>query len=197
MTPARTLRSSAAMLLLFATVAACAPGRSIVRGNWPDGRLETTGAATRVVRRPPPPPAPEPQPVDDWVAADPMRAMSAADLNRMGVLQTVLFAFDSDSVTSAAQHSIIEANAAWLLENPTARIIIEGHCDERGTRRYNLDLGQRRAEAARAALMQLGVSPERIEVVSYGEELPAVEQSNEAAWQANRRADFIIVAVDS
>ncbi|NKB90015.1 MAG: peptidoglycan-associated lipoprotein Pal [Acidobacteria bacterium] len=132
---------------------------------------------------------------DEWTASDPMDALSAADLNRMGVLQAVHFAYDSDSVGST-QRSVIEANAAWLRENPNARIIVEGHCDERGTRRYNLDLGERRAEAARSALVQLGVDPQRIEVVSYGEELPSVEASNESAWQANRRADFVIVAID-
>lgn len=185
-------RQIVAAILLLTAVSACAPGRSIVRGNWPDGRIE--GNSTRVVRRVP---APAPAPVEEWVAADPMSAMSAADLNRMGVLQTIHFGFDQASVTGLAQQSTLEANAKWLIDNPGARIIIEGHCDERGTRRYNLDLGQRRAEAARAALVAYGVDARRLEVVSYGEELPVRPESNEMAWQENRRADFIIVAVDS
>ncbi len=180
--------------VLLTTIAACAPGRSIVRGNWPDGRLETH--SSRVTRRVPPPPAPEPEAIA-WVAADPMDGLSAADLNRMNVLQTIHFAFDSASVGSRTQEEILAANAAWLIEHPTARVIVEGHCDERGTRRYNLALGQRRAEAARAALVALGVDFGRIEVVSYGEELPADPQSNEAAWRENRRDEFVIVAIDS
>jgi len=180
-------------VVLLTTVSACAPGRSIVRGNWPDGRIDTS--SSRFVRRVPPPPV---RPAEvEWVAADPMPVASAADLNRMNVLQTVHFAFDSASVNSATQHEILLANAAWLLENPTVRLIVEGHCDERGTRRYNLALGQRRAEAARAELVALGVDFTRMEVVSYGEELPADPQSNETAWAENRRAEFIIVALDS
>jgi len=180
-------------LVLLAVVSACAPGRSIVRGNWPDGRIDTTGS--RVVRRVPPPPV-EPAEVE-WVAAEPMLAASAADLNRMNVLQTVHFAFDSAAVDSTTQHDILLTNATWLLANPGVRLIVEGHCDERGTRRYNLALGQRRAEAARAELVALGVDFGRIEIVSYGEELPADPQSNEAAWRENRRAEFIIVATES
>ena len=121
-----------------------------------------------------------------------MPEASAADLNRMNVLQTIHFGVDS-----ATQHDILLANAAWLLDNPSARLIVEGHCDERGTRRYNLALGQRRADTVRAALVALGVDFARIEVVSYGEELPADPQSNERGWRDNRRAEFIIVAIDS
>lgn len=180
-------------LVLLTAVSACAPGRSIVRGNWPDGRIASNSSG--FVRRVPPP-AIEPAGVE-WVAAEPMLVASAADLNRMNVLQTVHFAFDSASVDSATQHDIMMANAAWLLENPNVRLIVEGHCDERGTRRYNLALGQRRAEAARAELVALGVDFARMEIVSYGEELPVNPQSNEAAWRENRRAEFIIVALDS
>lgn len=179
-------------LVLLTAVSACAPGRSIVRGNWPDGRIASNSSG--FVRRVPPP-AIEPAGVE-WVAAEPMPVASAADLNRMNVLQTVHFAFDSASVDSATQHDIMMANAAWLLENPNVRLIVEGHCDERGTRRYNLALGQRRAEAARAELVALGVDFARMEIVSYGEELPVNPQSNEAAWREDRRAEFIIVALD-
>ena len=180
-------------LVLLTAASACAPGRSIVRGNWPDGRIESN--SSRVTRRVPPPPI---RPAEvEWVASEPMTEASAADLNRMNVLQTIHFAFDSAKVDSATQHDILLANAAWLLDNPSARLIVEGHCDARGTRRYNLALGQRRADAARAALVALGVDFARIEVVSYGEELPADPQSNERAWQDNRRAEFIIVAIDS
>jgi peptidoglycan-associated lipoprotein len=178
-------------LIILSVLGACAPGRAVHRGNWPDGRIDTSAA--RVSR---PAPAPVAPPEEEWQPADPMPELSAADLNRMGVLQTIHFAFDQAELASSDQQNIMRANAIWLAENPTARIIVEGHCDERGTRRYNLALGQRRAEAARDALVAMGVAPDRIEVVSYGEELPAQANSNEAAWAANRRAEFIIVAVE-
>ena len=180
-------------LVLMTAVGACAPGRSIVRGNWPDGRIDTN--SSRVVRRVPPPPPMEAAEVE-WVAADPMPAASAAELNRMDVLQTVHFAFDAATVNDTRQRDILMGNAAWLIENPGVRLIVEGHCDDRGTRRYNLALGQRRAEAARDRLVELGVDRSRIEVVSYGEELPANPAANETAWAQNRRAEFVIVAVD-
>jgi peptidoglycan-associated lipoprotein len=178
-------------VIVLSILAACAPGRAVHRGNWPDGRIDTSGA--RFSRPAPVPVAPA---EEEWQPADPMPALSAADLNRMGVLQTVHFDFDQAALASTEQQNVLRANAIWLADNPTARIIVEGHCDERGTRRYNLALGQRRAEAARDALVAMGVAPERIEVVSYGEELPAEARSNEAAWAANRRAEFIIVAVE-
>ena len=184
-------RTVVVAVVMTTAVGACAPGRSIVRGNWPDGRIESN--RSRVAR---PVPAPHAEPAAEWVAAEPMPELSAADLNRANVLQAIHFAFDSAAADSTSQRDILAANAAWLTENPGARLIVEGHCDERGTRRYNLALGQRRAEAARAELVALGIDFSRIEVVSYGEELPADPRSNEAAWRGNRRAEFIIVALD-
>ena len=180
-----------ALLLTAMILTACAPSRSIVRGNWPDGRIESPIRVRYV------PPAPPPIPAglsDEFLpAAPPAADRSAADLNRIGVLQTIHFDFDEAAVRLEGI-PIMEQNAAWLREHAGASIIIEGHCDQRGTRVYNLALGQRRADAARDFLVSLGVDPARIEVVSYGEELPAVEGYNEAAWAANRRAEFVIVA---
>ncbi len=180
-----------ALLLAAMTLTACAPGRSIVRGNWPDGRIESPIRGHYVP--PTPPPAPARTSEEFLPAAPPATDRSAADLNRIGVLQTIHFDFDEATVRLEGI-PVMEQNAAWLREHAGARIIIEGHCDERGTRVYNLALGQRRADAARDFLVSLGVQPSRIEVVSYGEELPAVEGYNEAAWAANRRAEFVIVA---
>lgn len=180
-----------ALLLAATTLTACAPGRSIVRGNWPDGRIESPIRGHYFPPTPPPAPA---RMSDEFLpAAPPATDRSAADLNRIGVLQTIHFDFDEAAVRLQGI-PIMEQNAAWLREHAGARIIIEGHCDERGTRVYNLALGQRRADAARDFLVSLGVQPSRIEVVSYGEELPAVEGHNEAVWAANRRAEFVIVA---
>lgn len=176
--------------------AACAPGRAVVRGNWPDGRLEapTRGRLMRPVPMAAvPAPAPEPL-ANEWLPAPGGDdGLSAADLNRRGVLQPVYFGFDRSDIRDE-QIGTIQANVAWLMDNPGVRILIEGHCDERGTREYNLALGARRAEAARDFLISMGIAPDRLETVSYGEELPADPGHNERAWTANRRAEFVVVA---
>lgn len=87
----------------------------------------------------------------------------------------------------------MEHNAKFLKENPHIRIEIQGNCDERGTNEYNLALGERRAKAAKDFLVNMGISPNRIEIVSLGEESPLVLGSNEEAWAMNRRDDFVII----
>ncbi len=103
----------------------------------------------------------------------------------------VLFAFDSSALT-AESRTTIERWAAWLKTYPANRVIIEGHADERGTREYNLALGERRADLARDYLVSLGIDPNRVKVISYGKERPAVPGSNENAWAQNRRAALVL-----
>jgi peptidoglycan-associated lipoprotein len=103
----------------------------------------------------------------------------------------VLFGFDSYELTSDAK-SILDNQASFLSSNPSVRITIEGHCDERGTREYNLALGESRASATRDYLVAQGVNPARIKIISYGKERPAVIGSNEDAWRFNRRAVSVI-----
>lgn len=100
---------------------------------------------------------------------------------------TVYFAFDS-AVLREPSRRVLRQQAAWLERNRGATVTVEGHADERGTREYNLALGARRAEAVRTYLVGLGVAPERIDTISYGEERPAVAGANEEAWARNRRA---------
>ena len=88
-------------------------------------------------------------------------------------------------------HQTLQLKAEAMRQFPDVRIRIEGHADERGTVEYNLALGERRAEAARAYLIDLGIDPDRMTTISYGEERPAVQGSNEAAWSQNRRDEFI------
>jgi len=103
---------------------------------------------------------------------------------------SVYFAFDKSDLDAAAR-SILDANAAWLKANPTLSIVIEGNCDERGSREYNLALGQRRADSVRSHLEARGIAASRIDTVSFGEERPVCKGSGEACWAQNRRADIV------
>ncbi len=107
------------------------------------------------------------------------------------ISEDIYFDFDSAQLLPKAQE-ILKRKAEWLRAHPGARVIIEGHTDERGTVEYNLALGDRRAEAAKAFLVELGISPDRITTISYGEERPADPGHDEAAWAKNRRAQFVL-----
>lgn len=102
----------------------------------------------------------------------------------------VLFAYDSDELDAAGRELALAA-AARLLEAPALRARLEGHTDERGTRAYNLALGERRARSVRAVLLEQGVLAEQIELVSFGEELPRTEGAGEEAWRENRRVEIV------
>ena len=106
-------------------------------------------------------------------------------------IQDIFFALDEYYISNAAR-IILQANARSLAERPGILITIEGHCDERGSERYNLVLGDRRANAVRDHLIALGIAANRIEVISYGEERPFCEEHNEECWQSNRRASFVM-----
>ncbi|MBV8089371.1 MAG: peptidoglycan-associated lipoprotein Pal [Alphaproteobacteria bacterium] len=99
----------------------------------------------------------------------------------------VFFAFDRSDITPEAQE-ILTRQADWLRRYPNVTVTIEGHCDERGTREYNLALGERRAQAAKNVLVAAGISASRISTISYGKERPIVVGSNEEAWAQNRVA---------
>lgn len=103
------------------------------------------------------------------------------------VADRVLFDLDSSQLDAEAQQ-ILGTQAAWLKKNSNVNITLEGHCDERGTREYNIALGERRATAAKKYLVGLGVASSRISTISYGKERPAVVGSDESAWSQNRRA---------
>ncbi len=111
-------------------------------------------------------------------------------LNRF-LNENVHFAFDSYALDSMAQ-DLLKRKADWLGENPDAQILIEGHCDERGTVEYNLALGDRRAASSKNFLITLGVDAARLSTVSYGEERPLDMGQSEEAWAKNRRAQFVI-----
>lgn len=139
---------------------------------------------------PPPPAAPAPRPLSE----DELFAQkSLSQLNSERPLGDVYFDLDSSSIRDDAK-AALTTNATWLKRWANTRINVEGHCDERGTAEYNLGLGERRASAVKAYLVELGVPAERVVIVSKGKEAPFCTDSNEACWQQNRRGHFIITA---
>lgn len=108
-----------------------------------------------------------------------------------GLFQPVHFAFDSSQI-SPSERPKLEEVAAHMRRHSGASLVIEGHTDERGSKEYNLSLGERRALAARAYLVGLGIDGSRIQTLSYGEERPVAFGQNEEAWRQNRRAEFLV-----
>ncbi|WP_294191215.1 peptidoglycan-associated lipoprotein Pal [uncultured Sphingomonas sp.] len=117
---------------------------------------------------------------------------SAADFKRSVTSDTVLFALDMYDIDSEAR-AILDTQVQWLTRYPNVRVTIEGHADERGTREYNLALGDRRANAAKNYLAARGISPSRLSVISYGKERPVALGSDEASYAQNRRAVTVVV----
>ncbi|MDD9877355.1 MAG: peptidoglycan-associated lipoprotein Pal [Magnetovibrio sp.] len=115
-----------------------------------------------------------------------VRAGSQEDLV-VNVGDRVFFGFDQFNLTNDARQTL-DKQVAWLKGNPSVTVTIEGHADERGTREYNLALGERRANAVKDYLAAMGVNPARVKTISYGKEKPVALGSNEAAWRQNRRS---------
>lgn len=113
--------------------------------------------------------------------------------NNPSVFSDIYFDYDRSEVRSDARPTL-EKIAGWLRDNNGVQLMIEGHCDERGSNEYNLALGEQRALATRRYLAGLGLESERLHTVSYGEERPAVMGQDESAWSKNRRAHFLISA---
>jgi peptidoglycan-associated lipoprotein len=165
--------------------------------------LDTTPTVPVVVPQPPQPPRVEPN--TDFVKTDttPEVVSSALpsnleDLNRVaqerGLIQDAFFGYDESALTADGQTALTNS-AKWLNGNEGHgyNILIEGHCDERGTEQYNLALGDKRANIAKEYLQTLGVDASRIRTVSYGEERPFDPGHEEASWAKNRRAHVVIV----
>jgi len=142
----------------------------------------------------PPTPATEPTVVPaEPVPEDALASAPLDDLNRNSPLKPVFFDLDSADLSPDGQKTLDE-NAKILKRYSTWAITIEGHCDERGTAEYNLALGERRAAAARAYLVSLGIPSDRLRTVSYGKEFPFDPGHDESAYSKNRRAHFVITA---
>lgn len=117
--------------------------------------------------------------------------MADSDSGKAGALRTVNFAFNSSSLSSTAKN-ILQGNADFLKSNESVEVQVEGHCDERGGREYNIALGERRAKSVKNYLSALGVSSSRIKTISYGKERPISFGHDETSWASNRRGNFVV-----
>ncbi len=152
---------------------------------------------------PPPPPQAKEQPqvekVEPPVVKEPQLSeedlflqKSLEEINKAKPLANVYFDYDKAVIRDDAK-PVLETNAAWLKRFKTVKILIEGHCDERGTEEYNMALGEKRAKAAEDYLISLGISADRLKIISYGKSQPSDPGHNEAAWQKNRRDQFLVI----
>lgn len=174
-------RRIASLLAVAALAAACSSTGDKSSSGAPV--TESTARPPQVETTPPSPPATtgtittvRPPPVDELTA---------------GVLAKRSVYFDLDSFEIKPEYrSLVEAHAAFLRKNPGRKVVVEGNTDERGSREYNLSLGQKRAEAVKKALVLLGVPESQLEAVSFGEEKPKAPGHDEAAYAENRRSDL-------
>jgi peptidoglycan-associated lipoprotein len=183
-------------VIVAAVFVGCAkrPALTTISGPAPSGGAEVAAApATPPAAAAPAPapavaaPAPAPTPVTP--APAPVRP-APKDYAAVEALKPIHFEFDRYDIRPT-DRKVLDANAAWLKQNSNQLVLIEGHCDERGTNEYNLGLGERRARATMNYLVSQGIQASRITVVSYGEERPVCTEKNESCWAKNRRAAFL------
>lgn len=168
----------AALAVVISMLAACA---STQEGATKPGAEEKKGAETM-------PATPQKSAKELEMEAK----MAQEELKRQQLLaeERVYFQFDSSTIDEQSKQ-IIEAHAVYMMENPDVKVTLEGHCDERGTREYNLALGERRAQAVEKLMRAFGVTEGQIKTVSYGEEKPVDPGHNESAWRKNRRVEIV------
>ena len=157
--------------------------------------LSVAGCAKKKVEElPPPPPAAPPAPMPEPPPPPPPSGPtpgSRADFVAQSGSDTVWFDTDAFNI-DAEDEAVLTKQAAWLAKYPNVTVTIEGHCDERGTREYNLALGDKRANSAKNFLVNAGVAASRLSVISYGKERPLAAGSDEASWAQNRRAVTVV-----
>ncbi|PYO48763.1 MAG: peptidoglycan-associated lipoprotein Pal [Candidatus Rokuibacteriota bacterium] len=178
------------LLVAAVVLSGCAkrPATTQAAAPAPTGSASTTAST--------PPPAPAPVQSDTPTAATTTPAPSSTarpavqDFAAVPELVDVFFDFDKYDIRPGDAKTL-DANANWLKSNSSHLVLIEGHCDERGTNEYNLALGERRAKSTMNYLVSQGVQANRITIISYGEERPQCTEHNEACWAKNRRAHFL------
>ena len=151
-------------------------------------------AVTQPTAPPPPPPPPREEPQPKPLTEEEIFARkSVAELNDEKPLGDAFFDLDSQQIRDDAR-AALQKDADWLKKWPSTKVLVSGHGDSRGSAEYNLALGERRASAVRDYLVSLGVSTDRIEIVSKGKEAPFCTEENESCWQQNRVGHFVITA---
>ena len=193
-------RPQVAVILLAMLVApACAKRPAMTQTAAPPPTAAAVTAPPPAPAAPVAPPAPAPPATPPLPATPPPVVMAPpapaprpapAEFKSIPELRDVFFDFDKHTIRPDAARPL-DANIGWMKSNSSALILIEGHCDERGTNAYNLALGERRAKATQDYLEARGVAAARITIISYGEERPACTARNEACWAQNRRAHFL------
>jgi peptidoglycan-associated lipoprotein len=195
----RKLRTESIVTIIVlvgaATLAGCAHKKSVVAPEVTPVTETSTpatgpGAGTTLVQ-PEPAISTADRPEGGVAASDLPTNLEA--LNRGGYVKDAFFETDKSDLRPETRE-VLAADASWLSSNPSIKIQIEGHCDERNTEEYNLALGWRRANAAKDYLVSLGVGAERIGTISYGEERPFAQGHEESAWSQNRRVHIVITA---
>jgi peptidoglycan-associated lipoprotein len=142
---------------------------------------------------PPPPPAPAPEAPRPLTEEELFARKSLDELNAEKPLGDVFFTYDSASVSEEGR-ATLQKNMEWLRKWSSTRVLVEGHCDNRGTPEYNLALGEQRAASVRDYLVSLGLPADRVTIVSKGEEQPFCNEDAESCWSQNRRGHFLITA---
>ena len=179
-----------------ATTQAAAPPPTAAAATTPGSGPSTAQPSTMAPAAPgssgPSTAAPAPTPAPPTTAA-PVARPSPPEFRADDNLKDVFFDFDKYDIRPS-DTKVLDANASWLKSNANHLVLIEGHCDERGTNEYNLALGERRAKSTMNYLVSQGVQASRITIISYGDERPTCTQKTEECWAKNRRAHFLVKA---
>ena len=176
-------------LTLAVGASACGKKKPVPPPPAPPAPAPTTTPPTPPPPPPPPAPAAAPAPSEDEIFAK----KTIDELNAEKPLADAFFDLDSSQIRDDAKPAL-QKDAEWMKRWASTKIMVEGHCDSRGTSEYNLALGERRAAAVRDYLVSLGIPVPRLQTVSKGKEQPFCAEENETCWQQNRRGHFIITA---
>jgi len=192
----RTMALLAALGMTALVAGGCSSSNEVVKTEEPAAatvKAETPKPVQQPYVKTEEPAAPvRTQTADASETIKPAEAQQARAAEAVSAFETVYFDFDRSDLRQDARN-VLTKNAEILQKSKKSeRIKIEGHCDERGSAEYNLALGERRAKSALQYLVTLGIKPERLTVISYGKEKPAVQGNDEEAWAKNRRAEFVI-----
>ena len=182
-----------ATLVAALGVSACGGKKPPVARPMPPPPPTNTSPGNTTPAPPTPVPDTTPIPPEPKITDDPLVSGDLDPINKNSPFQPLFFPLDGFEVDGTGQQ-VLQANAAILKKYPTWVITIEGHCDERGTPEYNLALGEKRALAAKAYLVSLGVPADHLRTVSYGKEFPFDPGHDESAWSKNRRAHFVVTS---